>query len=73
MHFMNKHGVCVFLCKSTVYVLSVPQLESIIEKELYMCGQFSNWEVSLKTHYIDTVVFIIGKCNEKHCVGMVGP
>ena len=62
-----------FLCKITVYVWSVPKLGSIIGKTLYMYGRFSNWEVSLKIQCIGTVVFIIGKYNENHCVATVGP
>ena len=62
-----------FLCKITVYVQSVPKSGSIIGKSLYMYGRFSNWEVSLKIHCIGTVVFIIGKYNENHCVATVGP
>ena len=38
-----------------------------------MYVRFHNWEVSLKNHYIGTVVFISGKYNENHCVGTVGP
>ena len=73
MHFMNKHGVCGFLCKITVYVRSVPRLGSIIGKALYIYGRFSNLKVAFEIHCIGTVVFIIGKYNENHCVGTVGP
>ena len=38
-----------------------------------MYGRFSNWEVSFEIHCIGTVVFVIGKFNENHCVGTVGP
>ena len=56
-------------CISTVGSLIV----SIIGKPLYMYGRFSNWEVSFEIHCIGTVVFVIGKFNENHCVGTVGP
>ena len=38
-----------------------------------MYGRFSNLEVSFEIHCIGTVVFIIWKYNENHCVGTVGP
>ena len=62
----------VFCAKSLYMYGRFRNWEVSAEKALYMYGQFSNWEVSLKIHCIGTVVFIIGKYNENHCVGTVG-